>query len=84
MKGYPGQSGLSDPADATPDEHHRQLEEAARRGEFIGKRVGGEPANEADHFIICAVCGGLIDCRDLGQVFEHEGPLPHPAQDQPQ
>jgi hypothetical protein len=25
-----------------------------------------------------------IDCRDLGQVFEHERPLPHPAQDQPQ
>ena len=21
-----------------------------------------------------------MDCRDLGQVFEHEGPLPHPAQ----
>jgi hypothetical protein len=25
-----------------------------------------------------------IDCRDLGQVFEHEGPLPYLAQDQPQ
>jgi hypothetical protein len=25
-----------------------------------------------------------MDCRDLGQVFEHEGPLPHPAEDQPQ
>jgi hypothetical protein len=24
-----------------------------------------------------------MDCRDLAQVFEHEGPLPHPAQDQP-
>ena len=24
-----------------------------------------------------------IDCRDLAQVFEHEGPLPHPAQDRP-
>ena len=23
-------------------------------------------------------------CRDLAQVFEHEGPLPHPAQDQAQ
>jgi hypothetical protein len=28
--------------------------------------------------------GGGIDCRDLGQVFAHEGPLPHPAQNQPQ
>ena len=34
--------------------------------------------------IRCPACGGWIDCRDLGQVFEHEGPLPHPAQDQPQ
>ena len=30
------------------------------------------------------VCGGWMNCRDLGQVFEHEGPLSHPAQDQPQ
>ena len=36
------------------------------------------------HFIRCPACGGWIDCRDLGQVFEHEGPLPHSAQDQPQ
>jgi hypothetical protein len=27
---------------------------------------------------------GLLDCRDVGQVFEYKGPLPHPAQDQPQ
>jgi hypothetical protein len=39
---------------------------------------------EQEHFIKCPACGGWIDCRDLGQVFEHEGPLPHPAQDQPQ
>lgn len=26
----------------------------------------------------------LGDMRDLGQVFEHEGPLPHPVQDKPQ
>jgi hypothetical protein len=28
--------------------------------------------------------GDWIDCRDLAPVFEHEGPLPHPAQDRPQ
>jgi hypothetical protein len=55
-----------------------------RRGEFMGRRVGGDPANEAEHFIKCGACGGWIDCRDLGAVFEHERPLPHPAQDQPQ
>jgi hypothetical protein len=54
------------------------------RGKYIGRRLGDPPASEAEHFIRCPVCGGWIDCRDLGQVFEHEGPLPHPAQDQPQ
>jgi hypothetical protein len=29
-------------------------------------------------------CGAWIDMRDLGQVFEHEGPLPHSPQDQEQ
>ena len=45
------------------------------------KLVGDPPKDEAEHFIRCQSCGGWIDCRDLGQVFEHEGPLPHPAED---
>jgi hypothetical protein len=52
-----------------------------RRSEIIGQRVGGEPKDEAN-FIRCPECGGWIDMRDLGQVLEHQGPLPHPAQDQ--
>ena len=28
--------------------------------------------------------GGYFDMRDLAPVFEHEGPLPHPAGDTPQ
>jgi len=55
-----------------------------RRGQYIGKRVGGEPKDESEHFMRCPVCGGLIDMGGLGQVFEQEGPLPHPKQDQPQ
>ena len=54
------------------------------RGKYIGERLGEGPASEAEHFIKCPACGGWMDGRDLGQVFEHEGPLPHPAQDQPQ
>ena len=54
------------------------------RAKYIGKRLGVPPASEAEHFIRCPACNGWIDCRDLAQVFEHEGPLPHPAQDQPQ
>ena len=52
------------------------------RGKFLDKRLGDPPTSEADHFIRRPACGGWIDCRDLGQVFQHEGPLPHPAQDQ--
>jgi hypothetical protein len=45
----------------------------------------GHPvADEAEHFIRCTACGGWMNCRDLCQVFEHEGPLSHSAQDQPQ
>jgi hypothetical protein len=41
-------------------------------GEIIGTRVGGEPANEADHFFKCKACGQAVDMLDLGQVFHHE------------
>src|SRR3954454_4176665 len=54
------------------------------RGTILGRRVGDQPKDAAEHFMRCPACGGWIDCRDLGQVFEHEGPLPHPAADQPQ
>jgi hypothetical protein len=48
------------------------------RGKYIGRRTGDPPQDEAEHLIRCPACGGWIDCRDLGQVFEHEGPLPPP------
>lgn len=37
-----------------------------------GERVGDTPANEAEHFFICADCGQAVDMRDLGEVFRHE------------
>jgi hypothetical protein len=49
------------------------------RGTIFGRRVGDQPKSDAEHFIRCPACGGWIDCRDLACVFEHEGPLPHPA-----
>jgi hypothetical protein len=55
-----------------------------RRGEIIGEVVGPKPASEADYFLQCPACGGWVDIRDLAAVFEHEGPLPHPAQDRAQ
>lgn len=53
------------------------------RNTYLGERQGYTP-DESCHLIECADCGGGIDCRDLGSVFDHEGPLPHLAQDQKQ
>jgi hypothetical protein len=49
------------------------------RGKHIRHRVCDLAKDE--HFYRCAACGRWVDCRDLGQVFDHEGPLPHPADD---
>jgi hypothetical protein len=54
------------------------------RGTITGKRTGGPPLSEAEHFHKCEACGGWFDMRDLGAVLDHEEPLPHPAQDQAQ
>lgn len=62
------------------------------RGKYTGTRTGlfGDmliermAPDEAVHFMACEACGGLIDCRDLGAVCDHEGPLPHPTQDRKQ
>jgi hypothetical protein len=51
------------------------------RGKYIDRPMGGPPEDEAERPYRCPACGGWVDCRDLGQVFDHEGPLPHPAED---
>jgi hypothetical protein len=61
-------------------EQHSSIIEFPRRN-HIGRRKGHSPKNEAAHFYRCSACGGWVDCRELGQVFDHEGPLPHPADD---
>ena len=42
----------------------------------------GLATTEAEHHMQCPACGGMLDCRDLAQVMAHNGPLPHPTQDQ--
>ena len=54
------------------------------RGRYIGEPADGIPTTEAEHFMQCPACGGWLDCRDLAQALAHDGPLPHPAQDQQQ
>lgn len=36
--------------------------------------LDGEPADEAEHFVICPACGQAIDCRNLGDVLHHAEP----------
>jgi hypothetical protein len=48
-------------------------------GERADRRV-----SEAENFFRCNICGGYLDARDYVWVLDHEGPLPHPAQDQAQ
>jgi hypothetical protein len=51
------------------------------RNRYVGEPVDGKPADDGYH---CKLCGAWIEYRDLGKVFDHEGPLPHPAADRPQ
>lgn len=53
------------------------------RGKYVGVRDGGDPQSEAEHFYKCAECGGWVDKRDLGSVFDHESGGSHPATDRP-
>jgi hypothetical protein len=41
-------------------------------------RVGSQWDRCGAYYVEPIEGGGWIDCRDLGQVFEHEGPLPQP------
>ena len=55
----------------------------------MGKLVdpsSGAPidAAEAENFMRCPACGGVLDMRDLGAALAHHGPLPHPVGDKPQ
>jgi hypothetical protein len=51
------------------------------RRKRVSRRVAASLKEEAGHFYRCAACGRWVDCRDLSQVFDHDGPLPHPAKD---
>lgn len=64
-----------------PDSFVKDLSVAS--GEFA-RETSNRPAKYAEHFVKCPACGAWIDCRDLGAVLDHAGPLPHPAIDRPQ
>lgn len=43
---------------------------------IVGKPDGWVPLTELEHFMQCPLCGKMLDCRDLSDVFAHvhEGP----------
>jgi hypothetical protein len=47
------------------------------RGKYIAKNADPHK-HEAE---LCETCGGWIDCRDLGSVFDHQGPHDLPPED---
>jgi hypothetical protein len=54
-------------------------------GDRIDPRIGRPlQVEEREHTYRCRACGAWVDCRDLGMVYQHEGPLPHPAGDRDQ
>jgi hypothetical protein len=58
------------------------LYEPFPRGTVLGERADRRRVPEAEHYFRCKACGGWIDARDLAWIEDHEGELPHPAQDQ--
>jgi hypothetical protein len=46
---------------------------------YTGRDLGDVAQTEADHHMKCPACGRWFDMRDLGALFDHAGPLPHPA-----
>ena len=60
------------------------LEEPRPRGTVLGERADRRHVPEAENFFRCNIWGGYLDARDYGWVLDHEGSLPHPAQDQAQ
>ena len=59
------------------------IDEPRARGS-VCKRADRRRVHEAEHYFRCKICGGFIDARDVAWIEDHEGPLPHPAQDQVQ
>lgn len=59
------------------------MREPIPRGVYIGEPQE-LPKSEAEHFYRCADCGGWVDKRDLGAVFDHEPGGSHPKEDQEQ
>jgi hypothetical protein len=84
-----GSDGVTAARSPVPNRHERQAPKTGPTSRGSGpvesvvtvERADGRRVSEAEHFFRCTACDGWIDLRDLAWVEDHEGPLPHPAQD---
>jgi hypothetical protein len=60
------------------------LNEPRPRGTVLGERTDGRRVPEAEHVFNARHATAGSDARDYVWVEDHEGPLPHPTQDQAQ
>jgi hypothetical protein len=60
------------------------IDEPRPRGTVLGEHADRRRFGKAGHYFRCKACNGWIDARDYVWIEDHEGPLPHPAQDQVQ
>jgi hypothetical protein len=51
------------------------------RQECVDQTVDRRAKVETEYFMRCPACDGRIDTRDLRQVLEHDGALPHPVRE---
>lgn len=54
------------------------MDKNAHNNGHRGRRVGGEPGDESEHFMRCGSCGQAFDMRSLVQVAHHEVPGHNP------
>lgn len=55
----------------------------SHKGVIVSDRLGEPLKSESERFMKCPACDGWFDTRDLAQIMEHEGPLPHRKLDRP-
>jgi hypothetical protein len=59
-------------------ESENEAERFSPLNQIRAERVGGDPENEAEHYLVCPTCGQAFDLRKLGDVFHHHKPEHEP------
>jgi hypothetical protein len=76
--GASGCNSLKNRTPGLPKTDERQMK--IPRGKYVAKNADLH-RYEVEHFHKCKTCGGWVDCRDLGSIFDHEGQHILPPED---